>query len=476
MRRSTINRFIISDFINDPSFRFDVDFTCNVVSKNDLSYIRFTDLFDIVEKKAVDLESLNSPFKYCQIGDVDDGNNKFVKTIDFNEEKPELADYYSKIQKGDIFLPKQGDILLSKVRPYLKKIIRIEEKDIYYTTAFICLRPKFNSLLSYYFLYYLLNDDINIASRQGKGYPTIKEDDLIYLKIYKKEADLFYSALEKEALNKVISDKHGEISKLKNNYLDENHIIEKTFIEYFGFNKKKFDALNNQKEYLKPIAEIVNNIDMRFSTKFNRPAKEYLYKEEKNRGFIELKNILSEEGECGQSISPSDYTDESTDKYYISMADISSFYIDKEKLKNVSDSYYELNCSKKVQKNDLLITRSGEGGIGKVCFIDKEINAIFCDFIIRLKIDNRYLPKFIYYYIRTYLFQYFVETNKKGLGNNTNIFPNQIKYFLVPNIDFEEQKKICNKIDNLINENNKINDVINSKRKEIQTLIKTMNI
>ena len=39
-----------------------------------------------------------------------------------------------------------------------------------------------------------------------------------------------------------------------------------------------------------------------------------------------------------------------------------------------------------------------------------------------------------------------IESNKKGLGNNTNIFPSQIREFPLPDISISEQEKIVSKL------------------------------
>lgn len=81
----------------------------------------------------------------------------------------------------------------------------------------------------------------------------------------------------------------------------------------------------------------------------------------------------------------------------------------------------------------------------------------------RYKIKKGFSPKFIYYYMRSIFFRYFVEVNKKGLGNNTNIFPNQVQYFRVPNISLIKQNEIVFEIDTILNKNktimNKIDEI-----------------
>ena len=50
---------------------------------------------------------------------------------------------YKKIEKGDIIFPNKNSILISKIRPYLRKNVLItENNNFFYTKAFIQIRPK----------------------------------------------------------------------------------------------------------------------------------------------------------------------------------------------------------------------------------------------------------------------------------------------------------------------------------------------
>lgn len=96
---------------------------------------------------------------------------------------------------------------------------------------------------------------------------------------------------------------------------------------------------------------------------------------------------------------------------------------------------------KRVKKNDIILARSGKGTIGKVALIEDDIDAIFCDLTMRIRLKNCN-PKFAYYYMRSTYFQYLVERYKKGLGNNTNIFLLWYKNFLCPIYPLMNNKKL----------------------------------
>ena len=133
----------LNDFGKEKSLRSDVQYILFQKNIKKEKYYSFKELFDFAMNNKVCVDKLEK-FKYSEIGNVD--KNGYVEPVDLdnNERRIEDEDYYKKIDKGDILKAKTDDILISKVRPNLKKYVRIteENKEIYYTTAFIHLIPK----------------------------------------------------------------------------------------------------------------------------------------------------------------------------------------------------------------------------------------------------------------------------------------------------------------------------------------------
>ena len=127
--------------------------------------------------------------------------------------------------------------------------------------------------------------------------------------------------------------------------------------------------------------------------------------------------------------------------------------------------------NKSVKKDDIILARSGEGTIGKVALIEnEEIKAIHADFTQRIRLTN-YNPRLAYYYMRSDLFQYLVYTHKKGLGNNTNIFPSQVQEFPIPDWDETKQTELVDKIKTQIDAQKEIDKQIAEKQAEISAII-----
>ncbi len=310
---------------------------------------------------------------------------------------------------------------------------------------------------------------------RGIGISSYKVEDLLRIEIRDISIEDQLKTLKK------IYPLEEEISKLILEIDDTQEIIDLVFKNYFDYDYDTFDRLKTEQTQFKKFDAFANNIDIRFSAKYHRKAGIFAT-DELCKNSVKIKKALSNISITGKGISPKDF-EEDTECYYITMADISTWEIDYQNLKTVSAEYEDKNLLKKpkgekqaystkVKKGDILMMRSGEGGIGKVALVTQDINAIFSDFIIRFRFDeNRYIPKFCYYYMRSRYFQYLVEIHKKGLGNNTNIFPNITNEFPIPNIAKSEQKKIIAEIQKHIMQQKEIDRKIKSIQKEISDII-----
>lgn len=435
------------EMLTDSSFRFDEKYVKNQMKAKE-DFYSFSDLFSIIQDNKIDSDDIEGTFDYCQIGDTDSFGNVYPVQLNFEEKFIEDEPYYKKIEKNDIINPKEGDILISKIRPNLKKIIYIDKnkKDIYFTKAFLHLRAKKESLICYFLLRIYLIDDINAVTRLGKGYPVINEKDIVNVKISKRLADKLF--LNKDTINKFINKNIEFFEKNKNDF-SEQSIIDKEFNEIFHYDILKFEELKNESVISRSSKYMAINPDIRISSKFNRRAAQYVEHELKKIPYRKLSDCISEPIIQGVTIREKNY-DFGTDLKYLTMGTFKTWRVDLEGLKEVDEIYYKAakKANKKLNVGDIVFARSGEGTIGKVAiFMEENEEVVFSDFVLRIRVSELYNPKFIYYYFRTCYFQYLVEVYKKGLGNNTNIFPSALNKFPIPIYDIVNQKKIVDKLD-----------------------------
>jgi len=456
----------------EASLRCDTDFIDFSRTPKEKSFF-FGDLFDVVEYEKKDrLALINNiediPFQYSEIGNVTKQGEVEAVTLDFSARDELVEDYFKKIEKGDIQTAQTGNILLSKVRPNLKKYVLIDEytSKVFYTTALIQLKPKKLNKLLYYSLRTVFYNNLMSISRQGKGYPTLKVDDLFCIKLDSTIIN-FFEKYEKSLLGHIETIEQN-IKQLKSQIKPHQEVINRVFAREFDFNLERFEALKEVKIFDCEFYDFGNNKDLRNSVKFHRQTGQFVLEELTKITNKKIKDFIAEPIVLGKGISPAQYDDDSGEYYYLSMATIKNWKFEKENAHLVTDKFANDNQNKTVQLNDIIVTRSGVA-IGKFAIIDEEVKAIFADFTMRIRLKN-YNQLFAYYYFNTKYFQYLIEINKKGLQNQ-NIFPSQIQEFPLIDVLLEEQQRIVEEIKTELDEQEKIKADIEAERYKIDEII-----
>lgn len=397
------------------------------------------------------------------------GGEQIDKDGTVNTEKlPYVSmDYYENAKKGIVC---NGDILICKDGALTGKCCVVDyaklptdkvmiNEHVYAVRANSRIRPK---MLFYLMRTALFNNQVIDLAYRKKAQPGLTLDHVKSIKIPE------LSLSEQDEILKSLKTYEDRICKLNAKKVNIQDNIDKVFGNIFGFSYDKFNSLKTIKTYMIDCSEISINGDLRCSAKFHRPARSYVENELRSKMKSQIKDYLAEPIVLGASISPSDYGE--GDYIYISMATIKGWQLDLESASTVSDGYMKGKKDKTVARNDIILARSGEGTIGKVAFIDDDVKGVFADFTMRIRLKN-YNPEFAYYYFRTSYFQYLIEIYKKGLGNNTNIFPFAIREFPLPDIDLKRQKEIVSEIRKKSDEQLKILKEIETQQDMIQNVI-----
>ncbi len=360
-----------------------------------------------------------------------------------------------------------GDIVIPKIQPQMGNIFLNIEHNRYVASTEL-LEYKILDRYDPQFLYYLITLPIFLTDLKrlegGKTHRRINYKDLLKIQIPDVQKNI------QSKIVKQIEPIINSIKILKLSITMPQTIIDKVFTREFKFAMENFELLSKINKYNSSLLSFANNRDIRFSAKFHREAGRFVSQQLKSISGKKIKHFISEPMVLGASISPSDY-DENGDYFYISMADIKNWRFESIEAKIVSNNYSQNNLNKSVKLNDILIARSGEGTIGKVALIDDEsLKGIFADFTLRIRLKN-YNPVFAYYYFRTTYFQYLIEVHKKGLGNNTNVFPSQIQELPMLDISLEKQQRIVDEIKLELDKQEDIKDQIAEERKKIDEII-----
>ena len=361
---------------------------------------------------------------------------------------------------------KKNDILVSLTGDGRLKIAIAQNDNMLLNQRIGALRPLKN--LNIMFYYYLLNTDIVKTQFEfysnGKSQLNISPKDFLNIKVP------IVSEKQIAKLMGIIAPFEVMINALKAQIKPIQSIIDDVFSREFGLDYTQLDEIKTRKRFDVNISAFSNNPDLRFSAKFHRPAGEFVMEQLQGITSKKIKHYLAEPITLGASVSPNDYSEDG-EFYYISMATIKNWHFESEDAKFVSKPYSDDKRTKTVTVNDILLARSGEGTIGKVALIDnEELQGVFADFTMRIRLTN-YNHLFAYYYFRTSFFQYLIEVYKKGLGNNTNIFPSAVREFPIPDFSLIEQQRIVNEIKTGIDKQDSIKAKIEELRVQIDTII-----
>lgn len=427
--------------------------------------IRLGDFFEIISGFAFSSKDYTDEgVLVCRIGDISKANELLVdEMLRLPDDYLEKYEKY-RISKNDILIGLTGD------GKYFKTcLVELDEPEILLNQRVGILRLKKDiTTVAIKFIAHLFNTDevqnqIRIVA-MGKTQKNVSPFDILNVKIPKIDFTKQNELLEK------IKPVEAEIFELKNSKLQAVNVINQVFGEAFGFDWSEFENVKKEKTYTSSISKFANNIDCRMGIRFHNKAGAFIQSFLESKTNKRIKDFISENIVLGKSVSPSDY-DEDGEYFYIAMSNIKTWAFDPEDCKKVSESYAASNLNKTVKKGDILLARSGEGTIGKVALIeDEDINGIFADFTQRIRLTG-FDPLCAYYYMRSDFFQYLVYTHKKGLGNNTNIFPSQIKEFPIPDWDETKQSEIVEKIKTQLDEQKVIDRQIEEKQQVINKII-----
>lgn len=423
---------------------------------------KIADYFDVFTGYAFKSEDYEDEgIKLLRIGDFDRQGDINISGMACLPE-----DYANKYKKYEI---KNKDIVVALTGATIGKTSLVDnlKENVLLNQRVGLIRIKKNNI-NLKFFYYLtklrsFQYQIQIDS-MGKGQQNISPTDVSNIKI-----PLIPKPIQDQIVAQ-IEPIENKIKELKATIKPPQEIINKVFVKEFGFDLEKFEVLKKIKNYYLELSSFANNKDIRQSVKFHREAGIFVIQELRKITDKKIKHFISESIVLGSGVSPLNY-DDNGDFYYISMANIKNWKFESEDSRLVSKEYSDKNQNKTVSKNDIIIARSGEGTIGKVALIeDEELRGIFADFTMRIRFKN-YNPLFAYYYFRTDFFQYLIYINKKGLGNNTNIFPSQISEFPLIDISLIKQQKIVDEIKAELDEQEKIKKQIQTNRVKIDKII-----
>ncbi len=466
------------------SNRFDVNFIdFNKTEKH--STYSFSDFFDIQKFEKKDrsslLDDLDEDFYYAEIGNATKQGDVIPEKLNLDNRNELVADYFKKIDKGDIQKVEIGNILLAKVRPNLKKYILIddEKEKYFYTTAFINLKPKKLGKILYYLLRTVFYNNLMAIARQGKGYPTLKEDDLFTLRFDKKVIDSLESKQDK--IVSQIEPIEKKIKELKSKIKEPQEIINKVFAREFGFDENLYNEFGKGMTAGTQIAEnkklrvfktdfynFSRSSILRCSTRFhNIPTRSLMNFLDKIKTLY-VKDIILEPIHRGAS--PKYNPDGEIP--VVKTGHLKNGHIEISQEEFVDYDFYNSSTRSQVKQGDILIASTGKVSLGKIDLLEEEQDLVADGHVSIVRIDDKkYSPQFFTYFFRSILGYFQIERDFTGATNQIELYANQISNFQIPDISLKEQQRIVNEIKKELDNQEEYKTKIASERNKIDEII-----
>ena len=143
--------------------------------------------------------------------------------------------------------------------------------------------------------------------------------------------------------------------------------------------------------------------------------------------------------------------------------DLDSMKLDLTEIKYLKDSF-TTPSEKKLKGGSVFLCMSNgsKHHVGKVAYIEKDMDFAFGGFMGLIVPLDRLFPKFVYYVCRSSLWRGFMDSIGKGIGI-TNLRFSELADFSIPVPSIDEQKAICSLLD-------KMNRVIEAKKEQLKEL------
>jgi type I restriction enzyme S subunit len=325
-------------------------------------------------------------------------------------------------------LVRDGDVIVSTVRTYLKAIapIRSPENNVVVSTGFSVIRPM-ESLKPEFIKYQVQSSafiDEVISRSTGVSYPAINSSEIANIELPIPPHD------EQIGIAKFLDHETAKIDKLVN----ENQKL-------IGLLKEKRRGVIS-----KAVTKGLDN-----SVKLKDSNVEWLGKFPEQWSLSILRRSVQEHKQG--YYSSDDYVDEGVK--LLRITDLNGDgTINYQNCPLVNDC-----CELKeflLKKGDFVFARTGGAGtFGEVKEIDE--NIAFASYLIRFRFSPELSPDFLHYYFQSDLFITGVESKIHG-GVNKNIHAEDIKNQVIVFPDINEQKRIAAYLDTMTKKYSKLID------------------
>lgn len=362
------------------------------------------------------------------------------------------------------------DVLTTRLRPNLGKTISNNPSELLIgTTEWILLKVNPELLLPVLLKYFLLSPRyVDNAHRllSGKEHPRITESDLVNLRVPLPEHEV------QERLVARIIEIESAITAARTRLRNPTDIVNEILCEAFGYPLKEHQERERERQFTRQLYDIGAGFTLRSSVKYHHPNYGLVDAFFARMPHKQVKAYLAVPIRLGVSLTRN-VMDDSGEAFYVHPNALRrQGCIDLNNCYRITMDFYEKNKRRAgLRSGDVLISRSGEGTIGKAVLFDLDEPCLFSDFTMRLRFNDAVNPLFACYFFRSVMFQSQIEQEKRGMGNMTNIFPSQVAGLRFIAIDRPQQDALVTQITAELDALEKEYEQIEAGRKEIQKLI-----
>lgn len=335
-----------------------------------------------------------------------------------------------------------------------------------------------------FYVYLLLTSELRKAyfcleSGKTPSHKRVNTEEFLKIKIPLIEHDKIMRTISKiEEYEKIIDEQH-------NLQIDANVIINKVFSEEFNFDENLYNyfgkgmSFGTQKAEMKGIRisnVISRNISssnlLRLSARANNDATGELMDILNKIPHLRVKDILKEDIHRG--VSPQ-YVEDG-DIPVVKTAHLRNGEILKSEEEFVTIEFFERKERAQVRLGDILLASTGKPSIGKIDLVDEDTKYFADGHISIIRIDeSKYNRQFFVFWFRCILGYFQIERDFVGCTNQVEIYEEQIKEFIIPNISVENQIKIVKKINSRLEIQKRAEMIADEYRKKIdEEIIKTI--
>src|SRR3989338_6488463 len=342
---------------------------------------------------------------------------------------------------------------------------------------FLTVPKKLNKIL-YYSLRTIFYENLLAISRQGKGYPTVKEDDFLNLKFDKKIIDKL--SIKQDQIIAQIELIERKIKELKKQIAPAQEVVNKVFAREFNFDENLYNEFGkgmtagtqiaqdkNIRTFETDFNELSRSGILRFSTRFHNIPTKKLMDILNSIETIQIKDVV-ESYEKG--IQPK--YDTAGDISVVKIASLKNGYIDFEDSEKISQSdFNNLDNKKKLKSEDVIVCATGKVSLGKIDFYDYENEAITTVDNYILRLNEKYNTLFFTYFFRSILGYFQIERDFTGATNQIHLYWEQISNFQIPDISLKAQQKIVDEIKAELDKQEEMKQKIEAERNKIDEII-----